>query len=76
MMTKPKSCDDCKWCRNFNTMFPNEYTGKACYRQFKNKPAWYVGTIHEMKDLTPCDMFESKNKYDELLNFIVKKMVG
>lgn len=57
-MAKPKSCKNCKWLRD--DAYFNEYTGKVCFVKFKGKPDWYQGTVHEKKDLTPCDKFERK----------------
>ena len=56
-MARAKSCKNCKWLWDFDA---HEYTGKCCGVRFKGMPEWYVGTIHEMKDLIPCRKFESK----------------
>lgn len=56
-MAKPKSCKNCKWLWDFDY---RTYTGKCCAIRFKDMPDYYVGTVHEKKDLTPCLRFESK----------------
>lgn len=56
-MARAKSCKNCKWLWDFDF---HEYTGKCCGVRFKGMPDYYRGTVHELKDLTPCRKFESK----------------